>query len=295
MAGNVRYFQIGVIPVALRSSVRRFRKEYERLYAPCRSPVSLPDAVEVDVKPARRVMGYTSGYEIYLNGRLRFSPANYDELLPYVEWAVNWELPTLRPEYLQIHAASMEYNGIGVIFPGDSGSGKSTLATALLTRGWRYLCDEFALLHTRSLELHPFPRAICMKEAANPILERFGLVTHAGARYLKGSKGFVGFVSPFQVRPDCIGRVCPVRYVVFPKHVPGATPTLAPISRAQAAFELHRVCFNLFGCARPGIDVLSAVARGAHCFQLVSGDIEATCSLLEREIDARRSARVRSA
>ncbi len=295
MTTQVRYFQIGVIPIALRSSVRRFRKEYERLYAPCRCPVPIRDAVEVEVKPARRVMGYASHYEIHLNGRLRFSPTNYDELLPYVEWAVNWELPKLRPEYLQIHAASMEYDGVGVIFPGDSGSGKSTLATALLTRGWRYLCDEFALLHARSLELHPFPRAICMKEAANPILDRFGLTTHAGARYLKGSKGFVGFVSPFQVRPDCIGRVCPVRYVVFPKHVSGATPALVPISRAQAAFELHRVCFNLFGCERPGIDVLSAVARGAQSFQLVSGDIEDTCSLLERTIDTERSARARSA
>lgn len=295
MTTELRHYQIGVIPITLRSSVRRFTREYDRLYASARTPIAPAEAIYVEVKPARRVLGYTKRYVINLNGRMRFAPESYAELLPYVEWAVNWEIPKLRPQYLQIHAASMERNGIGVIFPGDSGSGKSTLTTALLARGWRYLCDEFALVHAQSLALHPFPRAICMKQAANRILKRLGLSTHQGARYLKGSKGFVGFVSPFQVRPACIGRTCPTRYVIFPKYAPGAKPRLVPISRAEAAFDLHRLCFNLFGCERVGIDVLSGLMRSAQAYRLVSGDIDATCDLLERETAGTTRAHARSA
>lgn len=290
-----QHYQIGIVPVTLRSSVRRFAREYDRLYAPFRSPIRRPNAVEIEVTPARKVVGVTTRYQINLNGRFRFSPTSYAELLPYVEWAINWEIPKLRPEYLQLHAASLERDGAGIILPGDSGSGKSTLSIALLRRGWRYLCDEFALLHTRTLELHPFPRAICMKQAANSILERFGLGTHDGARYLKGSKGYVSFLSPLSVRPAGIGRTCPVRYVVFPKYVPGATPTLTPMSRAQAAFDLHRVCFNLFGCDKLGVDVLASIMRNATAYRLISGDIDATCDLLERELTAGRFATARSA
>jgi len=126
-------------------------------------------------------------------------------------------------------------------------------------------------------------------------LRRLGLAAHNGARYLKGSKGHVGFVNPFQVSPTCVGRACPVRYVVFPNYEPGATPRLTAVSRAQAAFELHRVCFNLFGCERPGIDVLSAMMRGAKPFRLTTGDIEATCDLLEGTVTDQSAVRARSA
>jgi hypothetical protein len=57
---------------------------------------------------------------------------------------------------------------------------------------------------------------------------------------------------------------------------------LVPISRAEAAFALHRVCFNLFGCDRLGLDVLAAMVRGASCYRLTSGELQQTCDLLQR-------------
>jgi len=275
------FYQLGVVRAAINTPIRRFRDEYRALYYPFESVAPLPNAVTVDVRPARRLLGRCLRYRIDVNGRFRFSPTKFHELLPYVEWAVNWELPRVMPEYLQLHASSMEFEGAGVIFAGDSGSGKSTLATALLARGWRYLCDEFALIHTASLQLHPFPRAICMKRSGDHILERLGLTTHRGPRYLKGVKGYVSFVNPLQVRPDAIGCPAPVRFVIFPSYSCGAEPTLVPVGRAEAALDLHRVCFNLFSCQRPGTDVLAEVVRGASCYRLQSGEIDQTCALLE--------------
>ena len=54
------------------------------------------------------------------------------------------------------------------------------------------------------------------------------------------------------------------------------------MTRAEGAFALHRVCFNLFGCKQLGLDVLADVVRGAECYRLVSGEIHRTCDLVEK-------------
>jgi hypothetical protein len=106
------------------------------------------------------------------------------------------------------------------------------------------------------------------------------------------AKGFVHFVSPFDVSPRPVGSVCPVRLVVFPKYRAAANPERVSLSRAEAALELHRVCFNLFGCKRPALEVLTRMVAGAECYRLASGDIDATCALLE---DAAARSRTRQA
>lgn len=272
----------------------RFREEYLSLYGAFRVPAVSDGAIRIDVKPRRILPRERRRFEIFVNGRPRFAPYTHAEVLPYVEWSVNWEVPKVYPEYLQLHAASLERNGRGIILAGDSGHGKSTLATALVTRGWGYLCDEFALVRASNLTLTPYPRAICLKKPSYPIIEGLGWAPQAPPLFLKGAKGHVGFVNPLEHDPRSLGRACPPRYVLFPKYVPGAAPSLAAMSRAEAALELHRVCFNLFACDRVGTDILAELVRGTECFRLTSGEIQATCDLLEREIGSplhqRRSA-----
>jgi hypothetical protein len=204
-----------------------------------------------------------------------------------MEWAINWEVPRTLPRFLHLHAGSMEIDGRGVILPGDSGSGKSTLTVGLIARGWRYLCDEFALIDADTLRVHPYPRAICVKRPSFDALESLGVRVPPQPSYVKGRKGQVAFVDPMTIRPGAVGAAAPVRYVIFPNHRAGADPALQPISRAEAAFDLHRVCFNLFGCQRPGLDVLSGMIRGAQCYRLTAGEIGATCDLLERLVHDR--------
>jgi hypothetical protein len=199
-----------------------------------------------------------------------------------VEWAVNWEIPKVFPEYLQLHASSLQMDGVGVILPGTSGSGKSTLTAGLLARGASYLCDEFALIHAGTLQLHPFPKAICIKKPSYAALESVGLKLHENQHYYKKTKGYVGFVNPVGVHARWMGRPCSIRYVIFPRYVEGAEPQLNPMSRAEAAFALHEVCFNLLGCTAVGLDVIVNMIRAAECYQLVSGEIRSTCALLER-------------
>lgn len=156
------------------------------------------------------------------------------------------------------------------------------LTAGLLARGWRYFCDEFAVIDAKTRELHPYPRAICIKQAGFGVIRSLGLSIHAGRQYVKGSKGWVGFVNPRSVRPDFMGRPCPIRYVIFPKYTRSAEPALIPVTRGEAAFEVHRLCFNLLGCEALGIDVIADTIRNARCYRLISGELNRTCDLVER-------------
>ena len=130
------------------------------------------------------------------------------------------------------------------------------------------------------------------------LLKRIGMkIIVVGNDYSfgKNRKGDVAFLNALTVTPNAIGRGCPIHLVIFPKFTRDAQPALIPMSRAQAAFDLHHVCFNLFGCTTPGVDVLATMIRGASCYRLISGELNQTCDLLETLVERPARQRARSA
>ena len=49
-------------------------------------------------------------------------------------------------QYLIIHAAVVEKNGLAAILPAPPGSGKGTLTAGSVLSGWRLLSDELTLI-----------------------------------------------------------------------------------------------------------------------------------------------------
>ncbi|MFQ5590149.1 MAG: hypothetical protein ACE5HE_03205 [Phycisphaerae bacterium] len=293
--GRTRHFQIGSVPVSLTTEVRGLLEEYSALYGDFRIRTPPENTVQVGVHVRRPASWHRRRFHVTVNGRLQFSPARTESLIPYVEWAVNWGMARLLPQYLQLHAASLEVDGAGVVLAGASGSGKSTLAAGLVARGWRYLCDEFALIHVGTRALHPYPRAICVKKPSFALVRSLGFQLRAKRRCVKGAKGPVGFLNPLGMRSDALGRACPVRYVIFPSYVRGARPSLIEMSRAEAGFALHQVCFNVLDCEAVATDVLAAVVRRAWCYRLIAGELARTCDLLQRLIAGKACATGRTA
>jgi HprK-related kinase A len=213
--------------------------------------------------------------------RQEFEVEHKNEVLPHLEWFINWQIIERLHTYVQLHASSLVYEGGALILPGDPGSGKSTLTAGLLARGWSYLCDEFALVDTSRGLIAPFPRALCIKEASFPVLEALGLPLRRKTPYQKATKGRVGFLNPLDIDPGVVSEPAPARWVVFPKYVAGATPLLEPITRSQALYDLTKQCFNFRMHQENVIKDLASLVRGAECFRLVAGEIQATCDLVE--------------
>lgn len=202
--------------------------------------------------------------------------------MPHLEWYINWQIIHGRHEYLQLHASSLERGGVALVLPGEPGSGKTTLTAGLLARGWSYLCDEFALIDPEAGVLCPYPRALCIKEAGFDIIDRLGLPLRRKTPYRKTPKGRVAFLNPLDVRADVVARPAPVQWFVFPTYVPDSEPKLERISRGQAAFQLARQCFNFKSYSADALAILAEVARGAECYRLTMGELQASCDLVER-------------
>ncbi|MCH8830719.1 MAG: hypothetical protein IID45_14170, partial [Planctomycetes bacterium] len=145
-------FRIGNICVSLRSDVDDAVDDFIALYEDYRQAHSPGDRViEMEVRTAGRRPWRRRRFAIWGDGERIFQNRRRDEILPYLEWGINRRIMCTRLEYVQVHAASLVRHGKGVIIAGDSGRGKSTLAAGLLARGWKYCCDEFALIDPDTL------------------------------------------------------------------------------------------------------------------------------------------------
>lgn len=283
--GETAHYQVGVVGISLQTSIRRLHRQYATAYGAHAVEQPVHNSIRIEVRRTPLSLVHRRRFEVVANSHCQFLPTRMDAVLPHVEWAVSWQLPHVMPEYLQLHAAALEFRGQGLILAGQAGAGKSTLTVGLVRRGWNYLCDEFALIHAHDLNLRSYPRAICIKETGFGVLKDLGVGVDQGYCFSKGSKGAVTFLRAETVRADSLGVACPLRWVVFPTYAAGAEPELTPISRGEAAFALHEVCFNLNQCERLGLDVLAEAVRGARCFRLRTGDLTRSCELLEHMAD----------
>jgi hypothetical protein len=278
--GGLR-FAIGGVSVRVSSDLPELLEDLERLYPPDhgRGPVD-ERAIQIDVRARRTRLGHRR-YAIYGDDQEITGRRRRCEVFPFVEWGINLRLIATRPEYVQLHAASMSRNGQGFIFAGGSGCGKSTLAAALLAGGWQYLCDEFALIERDTLCLHPFPKALCIKSGSFAALDGLGVPFARREDHVKGLKGRVAYINPLDLRPDAIGSPCSVRAVIFPMYVGTKRPRCVEVSRSRGLLELSGCVFNQHAFADRGLPVLHRLVQDARCFRLEIGDLVETRRALD--------------
>ena len=286
MSCRQHHFAIGVVNISLRSDCRSFADEYLSLYGSYAQDSVGANAIEVEIKAGHRYPWHRGPFTLCSEGVQDFQVKHHFEVLPHLEWYINAQIIQNRPDYVQLHASSLEIGGRAMILAGDSGSGKSTLAAGLVSGGWSYLCDEFALIDPETRLIHPYPRALCIKEGSFPVIDGLGLPLCRKTPYHKATKGRVAFLNPLDVRSDVVGKPSPVRWVIFPRYVPDARPTLQPLTRSEGTHELARQCFNAHVFEARAMHILSDVIRGAECYRLRSGEISASCQLLERLVQA---------
>ncbi len=274
-------FSIGVVDVTLRTPYPRLVDDFVSIYDAYRLATASPDSMLIELD-ARHARPWARGPFVLRSTTLPdFEVVRRGELLPHLEWFINWHVIERLPTYIQLHASSVAIGGKALLMPGESGSGKTTLTAGLLARAWDYLCDEFALIDPSLGLAHPFPRALCIKEGSFDVVRSLGLPLRRKMAYQKPTKGRVGFLSPLDTGGQPVNPPAPVRWIVFPKYIANVPPVLHAISHAEAVYEMARQCFNVKTHADRTIKLLARMVRGATCFRLVSGNIHATCDVIE--------------
>ena len=274
-------FRIGVVPIALDTRIRSVREEYLSLYGRYQFHSNLEDALALKIRRRPVWLFWKHRYEI--TGKDRDSglfPATEREVLPHLEWAINWQIALYFKKYLQLHASAAEINGKVILFPGSPGSGKTTLCAGLLIKGARYFSDEFALIEPDTLKIHPYPKALCIKESSIKVLQEACPALRFDSRWIKKTKGVVAFLDPWKIGENPIAQPAKVNFVIFPNYAAGVSPELFPLSRAEVVFNLNKHSLNFLDFRERGIDMFAELSSSAPGFNLRMGNLEDTCRLL---------------
>lgn len=280
------YLQTGIFVTHLQTSIHSVADGIRLLYADY--PLVLkPDFADFHLslaKPAN-LRHWLKPQVVFLSdGTSPFSPLPFEQAFPMFEWGLNWCVSTQAHRYLIIHAAVIEKGGYAAILPAPPGSGKSTLCAALVSRGWRLLSDELALVRVEDGMLVPLPRPISLKNASIDIMKRY---QHDIVMSRSVSDTVKGTVAHVKAPADSVARsleVVPAAWVIFPKYQAGSVTTLEPMPRSRAFMEVAESAFNYSLLGLSGFETLVGVIQASRCYRFTYSALDdaiATFAALE--------------
>jgi HprK-related kinase A len=179
------------------------------------------------------------------------------------EMGMNLQMALGQKRYLLLHAASVERDGKALLITGESGAGKSTLAALLGENGWRLMGDEFALLDPATGMLHPFPRAVSLKNGAIAEIEAIVGRDRLGPRLEGTPKGSIRHLRP---NADAIARMAEPAapmLILFPRFGADLPAAVRPVGMAEAFVRLTQASTNYVQLGLTGFEALTGLVTGS--------------------------------
>lgn len=208
------------------------------------------------------------------DGESPFEPLPADHAYPLLEWAMNWCISAHAHQGLLLHAAVVERQGLAAILPAPPGSGKSTLCAALISRDWRLLSDEMALISLADGSVTALARPVSLKNESLDVIRRFAPQAVFNRVSHGTSKGSVTHMRASAEHVRRVDERARPRWVVFPRYVAGAAPTMRPRPKADSMLELGRNAFNYMVLGRQGFEALGDMVSGCDCYDFHYSDLD---------------------
>lgn len=268
-------FQNGPFTINLKSSEDTVIEAFQTLYsaAPIVQQHQFID-FNINIRcPSFLRRFYRPQIEFQLDGIAPFKPLPRNEAFPLFEWGLNWCVATHAHQYFMLHAAVLEKNGLGIIFPAPPGSGKSTLCAELAFSGWRLLSDEFALLSHDAQTLTPFVRPISLKNESIEILTGRHSNVQIGSLVHNTSKGSVAHLKPLDEWISRRSEAAKPRWIIFPQYKRHSNLVISPVSKAQGMMSIISNSFNYAELGSKGFDSATKLTTQCEFFNLVYSDL----------------------
>jgi HprK-related kinase A len=285
-------FRSGPFNIQLGVSDAQFRQLFETLY------LNAPPAVTGNGTPIYHYAIRLSApgilrrfvrpqIELTVDGIRPFEPYPREHAFPLFEWGLNWIMAMTAHQYLMLHSAVLERNGIACVFPALPGSGKSTLCAALAHNGWRLLSDEFGLVDYRSLHILPVPRPIGLKNQSIDIVREYLPQAIIGPSFYNTRKGTVAHVAPPRDSFERQHISVPPALIVFPRYSPEHGCRLQSVSKSLAFTRLSNNAFNYKVSMAEGFRALGHLIQTCDAYSLEYHSFEQAINSLNELCDER--------
>lgn len=204
--------------------------------------------------------------------------ADDGEFLFLFEKDLTIQLQKLRRDLYFLHAGALGFSSGAFLLVASSGKGKSTTTWALLHHGFHYLSDELAAFNLDTLEVLPYPHAICLKQnPPSPYVLPDQAVRTTSTLHI-----------PVPQLPDsAISKPMPVVAIFFIEYNPGRNPpSVRHLSNAESAARVFAHALNPLAHPEDGLAGAATIAQNVASFCLTSGELSLTCELIARTLES---------
>jgi HprK-related kinase A len=284
LVGRGASIGIGALSINVRFDTSHGAGEFADLYEsyPLKSDLEPADS-HIVLKAQRTISDWLRPrIRVYLEDQTPFEPVPRHHAVPLLESAINWLVFTQQLQDLLIHAGGLERGGKALILPGPPGSGKSTLCAELVTRGWRLLSDEFAIIRLLDLRVQAHPRPISLKNDAIDLIASRNRTASFSRRYRGTAKGTVAYMrAPDEAVHSAQHPAMPC-LVVFPRYREGSPPTLERLERARAFMDLIGQSPNYFTLMAAGFETMARFVESCDHYVLTYGSLDDATNFVTR-------------
>jgi HprK-related kinase A len=287
MRGDGLALRMAPLTVRLRSQLPHLAEQIFFLYR--NHGVGNPkEFADIDIRMLEVPEGLPWGtprVQFVVDGTTPFDPFPLAQALPMFEWGLNWVFAHRMHDYLVLHAAAVARGDRAILFPAWPGSGKSTLAVSLACRGWRYLSDEFGVVHFSGGEVLPFVRPAALKNESIEVMRRWAPPEALGDTFTGTRKGTVVH---YRAPPSSVeqGHVpATIAAVVFPDFKPGASVLVRPLPRAASFLKLAGNAFNYEVVGEQGFRAVTQIVRRCDSCILQYGDLAGAHAAIDEIFD----------
>ena len=199
---------------------------------------------------------------------------------------MNWVIAATAHQYLIIHAAAVERNGLALLLPAPPGSGKSTLCAGLAFRGWRLLSDELALVRPDTGHIMALARPISLKNESIDVIGRFAPDAVMGTPTEGSAKGTIVLVKPPTASIESIDKQAQPRWIVFPKYQAGAALQLTERSKAATFVQLGESAMNYNILGEIGFSTMAELIERCDIGDFIYSDLDEAVGFFTAIADA---------
>ncbi len=213
-----------------------------------------------------------SNFEIIRNNEITLISHDVGLFIYQLEKDITVEIQYMCKSLFFMHGAALEKNGELLLLTGRSGAGKSTTTWGLLNNGFNYMSDELAPINLDTMNVSPYPHAVCLKQ--HPPLYPLPEGTLKTDRTMHVPVDLLPCKAHLESFP--LTKVLIVEFSTENK-----APELKKLTQAEACMNIYTNGLNQLAHDNDGLAAASKIAANCDCYTLAAAKLDETCALIK--------------